>query len=143
MELLKISCGAGECRYGAQYRPISFCTAPGGWTRTEPARNHERSVARHGVVVYSSPLTAEQIKAFELAVLADEQGDEALAAAVAGKLSRYAKAYLKSLTDGTDLLEQSVHGAIERCVPYVVVLNDEKGFAQKVIGLLKSMAVAA
>ena len=59
-----------EYRYAMVNRPLSIGTAPKGWLREEPrpapeAPHHD--LARHGVLVYPRPLTAEESASYELA----------------------------------------------------------------------------
>jgi hypothetical protein len=55
-----------EYRYGARNRPPGFGTVPNGFIRVDPPPFPQEVRTRHGVVVYTRPLTDEEVRGYEL-----------------------------------------------------------------------------
>jgi hypothetical protein len=77
---------AYEYRYGLANRPAGIGSVPSNKPyRLEPSLNDDdgRVATRHGVIVFERPLTVDELYAFDLALLADEDLKSALATEVA------------------------------------------------------------
>lgn len=86
---------AYEYRYGLAARPAKLGSVPNNKPyRLEPPLGDEegRLASRHGVIVFDRPLSVDELYAFDLALLADEDLKSALATEIALELAaRYAE----------------------------------------------------
>jgi hypothetical protein len=87
---------------------------------------------RHGVIVYDRPLTESEIRAFELAVLADDALRDTLAADVASKLVSYGQSYLEIWREDQAMFESIVADRLADVRPYSVYVGQVPVFAAKV-----------
>jgi hypothetical protein len=81
--------------YGLVNRPASIGAVPNGEFSIEPSLDGDgRNYSRHGVIVYSRPLTEKEIYDFELSVIADSDLVEELAIFAALNMKEYASQYI-------------------------------------------------
>jgi hypothetical protein len=81
-----------EYRYGLVNRPAGIATVPANKPyRLEPPLPDAsgRALTRYGVIVFERPLTVDELYAFDLALLADDDLKEALAIEVALELAAF------------------------------------------------------
>lgn len=110
--------------YAMFNRPLSIGTAPPGWTGTaeRPAEGQPfHATARHGILIYDKPLTADDTARFELAPMVragTEDEDFQIAVAVDGLL--YRKEDIQGALRELDAqafasaIEAAVFGAVDR-----------------------------
>lgn len=126
-----------EWRYGLQYRPADFASVPKGFLRVEEATGDARSHARHGIVIYGRPLTAEEIKSFELIPHSDVTEVQQLADRVASELGRYARGYVDMAGQDVACFRGSVIDAIQRVMGHRVYVGDSNEFCEQVLSRLR------
>lgn len=127
-----VASGEGGWRYGVSMRPIFLGTVPKGFVRIEKPMDGEEAVARHGVVVYSSALTAGEVSGFELVALADDGGMAAVVKVVVAELAEYAREYLEGMEEEQGFLYMPSLEVMKRCVPFAVHLPEAERFPAEV-----------
>jgi hypothetical protein len=119
--------------YGLQFRPASIGAVPPGLFEVrENGEPGAERFTRHGVIVYDRPLTESEIRAFELAVLADDALRDTLAADVASKLVSYGQSYLEIWLEDQAMFESIVADRLADVRPYSVYVGQVPVFAAKV-----------
>lgn len=132
-------------QYALVYRPVDIGTIPRGVPysvapRPAPGQPHH-DMARHGILVTDRPLTVDELKAFELAPLAEGEVLEQLALAVAQSMGRYASAYLGKKVEDPELFSETVLERVAKVgdgVRYSIA--DAQAFVDLVAVRLKEMA---
>jgi hypothetical protein len=132
-----------EYRYGLANRAAGRGSVPGNKPyRLEPplADEEGRRLTRHGVIVYERPLSVDELYAFDLVLLADEDLKSALAVEIALELA----------DSGVDATDDVVHDAVEfpRMVGeildkirlYRVYVGDLAPFSRMVLARLQLLA---
>lgn len=122
-------------RYAALNRPIGFATVPAGYVGTEarPAFGDGRDLARHGIVVYDRPLTAQEIASYELVPVIDPAAVDELVATVAESLGEYRQDIEGLIEEMPEEIHRCVLQRLEAPFPVGFVLGDRKQFVNRVL----------
>lgn len=123
-------------RYGLQFRPADIGAVPKGLSTIEPPltdiEGNGKRLTRHGIIVYSRPLTEQEVCAFELVVIADHDLIEELAIEVAKCMSEYAKEYLQIANEDYKVYCASIVDALYESRKYNVYVGSYDHFGQMV-----------
>lgn len=131
-------------RFGLKFRPASMGAIPGGtFFSIQEAGPGEQNVARHGVITFERPLSDQEIRAFELVLLADEDDVRALARDVAQSMSRYADAYLSAYEEDPGVALDAVARGLKKARPYQVHVGSLEVFGQSVMEQVRAMTETA
>lgn len=98
----------GVFRYGAAYRPVGFPNVPKG-AQHEPHKDF-----KHGQAVYDRPLTADEIRSYELTPILNDVAVEQRVARVLDEMHEYADSYREMLEEEPRNAEQIIRQALER-----------------------------
>lgn len=135
-------------RYGLMNRPADLGTVPRGLAYTvEPrpaAGQPHHDMARHGILVAERELTAEEVKAFELAVLVDgPEAIGALAEQVARAMGEYAAAYVEEARDDRQSFAAQVMQTVRASASGIAYsVADPELLVQSVVDKLAAMVAA-
>jgi len=127
-------------RYGLQYRPASVGAVPVGPYEIK-ARLSSPEGARctqHGVIVYRRPLRTEEIRSFQLVVLADELLRNEIAVELAAKMQEFAVPYLEIWGEAPQEFRVMLMARAQYVRPYPVYLGETLDFCRQVAELLEA-----
>lgn len=124
-------------RYALVNRPADMGTIPKGVQYTvepRPAKGQPHyDMARHGILVTERELTAEELKAFELAPLVDGKDLGTLAEAIARGMGEYAAGYLEMAKDDPEHFAGEVRDALKRASSGITYSVGDDGLLVKMV----------
>lgn len=128
-------------RYGLCHRPAHLGAVPNGYIAVEDPLPSPLggALTRHGVIVYAEPLSEDQIRAFELVLLADQHLIAELADAVATKLLQYADGYLEMHEKEPSQFRQTVTDSMRKLRTHSVYAGEEGDFTDLVAARLREI----
>ena len=121
-------------RYGLMSRPAGIGCIPRDPFTLEPplAGAAGQRFTRHGVVVFEQPLTEQEIVAFELVAIADDELKRQLVVDVAAKLAPYAAEYVQAADADLFEFQRTVADRIRSARPYRVYVGETNTFCDQV-----------
>lgn len=147
MEAALSAAGEGnDVRYALVNRPACFASLPKGLSYQVEARPAKGAAhhdyARHGVLVSSRRLTAQEMRDFELAYMIDaEQSAQVARVVVEQSLGERAQNYLDAYEDDSSLFRQGVMQEAEGLFAGLrVSFQDNDGFIEQVLKGLRCLA---
>ena len=137
---------AGRFRYALVNRPAGLGAIPKVPYAVEPrppAGQPHHDMARHGILVTERELTAQEVKAFELAPLVDGDDLAALADKVAESMTEYAAGHLEMAAKEPRYMLSQVMQTVERSSSGIrYSIGDPALLVQMVVDKLKAMVPA-
>lgn len=116
--------------YGATYRPVGFATVPKGWVDVVPHK-----AFKHGVVIYTRPLTNDEINSFELTPIFNADETQAAIKSICNSFEEYATEYAEMISEGDQrTVEQIVRQRFEKDVKGYI--KDLGNAVDQVIGFI-------
>jgi hypothetical protein len=134
---------SNEYRYGLIHRPARIGSVPANKPyRLEPPLPDEAGnpLTRHGVIVFERPLSVEELYAFDLALLADEDLKEALAIEVALEIVELGESDAAIENEAPGPFRARIADILDKIRLYRVHVGDLSLFAQLVRARLNTFA---
>lgn len=124
-------------RYALEYRPASIGAVPRGYSAIEQSDIPE---ARHGVIVYDSPLTDEEMLGYELRPILNDVEVAALAEAVANKFDRYRDKMVRLYDEKEiNMVRQMIASRFEHMYPTRPIVGDFDEFVRQVLESVRGL----
>jgi hypothetical protein len=133
---------AYEYRYGLARRPAGVGCVPGNKPyRLEPQLQDAegRRLTLHGVIIYERPLTVDELYAFDLALLADDDLKSALATEIALELADGNIEFESIPSEYPDDFCALVSNILGKIRLYRVYVGDLASFSKMVLGRLEAI----
>jgi hypothetical protein len=133
---------AYEYRYGLANRPAGVGRVPTNKPyRLEPPLGDEegRIATRHGVVVFERPLTVDELYAFDLALLVDDDLKSALATEIALELTGLASEPEQIHQEYSADFRRLVIDTLSKIRLYRVYVGDTSIFSRMVLSRMKAI----